>query len=137
MSAEPKQESPLTATHTSTDLDWVLAAAAAADDKLATDIVIIDVAAVFGITGHFVIASGRNTRQVRAIAEEIEERVKGIGGPKQIRIEGQNTYEWVLMDYGDFVVHVFDTASREYYDLDRLWSDQPNVPFTPTASRAD
>lgn len=119
------------------DLDWVLAAAAGADAKLATDIVVIDVAAVLGITGHFVIASARNTRQVRAVAEEIEICVGRAGGPKPQRIEGQDAYEWLLMDYGDFVVHIFDAASREHYDLDRLWSDQPQIPFVPRTRPAE
>ncbi len=115
------------------ELEWVLAAAAAADDKLAGDIVIIDVGAVLAITDHFLIASGRNARQVRAIAEEIEEQLTLLGGPDPLRVEGRDEYQWLLMDYGDFIVHVFDGATREYYDLERLWSDQPRVPWAPSA----
>ncbi len=114
-------------------LDWVLAAAQAADDKLATDVVVIDVGAVLAITSHFVIATGRNTRQVRAIAEAVEEDLTNGGGPKPIRVEGRDEYQWLLMDYGDFVVHVFETESREYYALDRLWSDQPRIPWESKA----
>ena len=110
-------------------LHWVLAAAEAADDKLATDTVIIDVGDVLAITGHFLITSGRNPRQVRAIAEEIEEQLFLLDGPKPITVEGRDEYKWLLMDYGDFVVHVFEAEAREYYSLDRLWSDQPRVPF--------
>lgn len=113
------------------ELHWVRLAAAAADDKLGADTVIIEVAQVLAITGHFIITSGRNARQVRAIAEEVEERLTRAGGPKPIRIEGRDEAQWLLMDYGDFVVHVFDADAREYYALDRLWSDQPKVPFTP------
>lgn len=109
------------------ELHWVRLAAAAADDKLGADTVIIEVAQVLAITGHFIITSGRNARQVRAIAEEVEERLTRAGGPKPIRIEGRDEAQWLLMDYGDFVVHVFDTVSREYFDLERLWSDQPRV----------
>lgn len=88
---------------------------------------VVDVGAVLAITDRFVITSGRNTRQVRAIAEEIQERVADAGGPKPIRVEGRDEYRWLLMDYGDFIVHVFDEESRNYYELERLWSDQPRV----------
>ena len=113
------------------DLQWTLAAATAADDKLGTDIVVIDVGAVLSITQYFLIVTGRNTRQVRAIAEEIEEQLFLGDGPKPLRIEGRDEYQWLLMDYGDFIVHVFDAESREYYDLERLWSDQPRIPWSP------
>jgi ribosome-associated protein len=106
---------------------WVLAAADAADDKLATDIVIIDVGDALSLTDYFVIASGRNTRQVRAIAEEVEEQLAVLGGPKPLRTEGRDEYRWLLMDYGSFVVHVFEEEARAFYDLDRLWGDLPRV----------
>ena len=133
-----KVEQALTDT-TNDDLRWVLAAAKAADDKLGTDISIIDVGTVLAITGHFVIVSGRNTRQVRAIAEEIEEQLFILDGPRPLRVEGKEEYHWLLLDYGDFVAHVFDVDAREYYDLDRLWSDQPKVAFeaTPRTVPAD
>ncbi len=111
-----------------------MAAARAADDKLADDIVIIDVGGVLAITDHFLITSGRNARQVRAISEEIEEQLTILGGPKPLRIEGRDEYQWLLMDYGDFIVHVFDAQTRDYYDLERLWSDQPRVPWSPSAT---
>lgn len=117
--------------NTSEELRWVMAAADAADERLGTDIVIIDVASVLAITGHFIIATGRNSRQVRAIAEEIEEQLFLLDGPKPLRIEGRQESEWLLMDYGDFIVHVFDQQSRSYYDLERLWSDQPRIDWTP------
>ena len=105
-----------------------MAAARAADDKLAEDTVIIAVGQVLAITDYFVVASGRNARQVRAIAEEIEEQLTILDGPKPIRIEGKQEAEWLLMDYGGFIVHVFDSAAREYYDLERLWT----LPVTST-----
>lgn len=88
---------------------------------------------MLAITGHFVIVTGRNSRQVRAIGEAIEEDLTLAGGPKPLRVEGKDEYQWLLMDYGDFVVHVFESSSREYYDLDRLWSDQPRVTFEAKA----
>ena len=127
---------PLTDTNLP-ELEWVLAAARAADDRLGTDITIVEVGDVLAITGHFVIISGRNARQVRAIAEEIEDQLMMLDGPKPLRVEGRDDYQWLLMDYGDFIVHVFDAPSREYYDLDRLWSDQPLVPFTPAVAPAE
>lgn len=129
MAERPSTTSPVdAATDASVDLvDWALAAARFADEKLGQSTVVVDVGAVLAITDRFVITSGRNTRQVRAIAEEIQERVADAGGPKPIRVEGRDEYRWLLMDYGDFIVHVFDEESRNYYELERLWSDQPRV----------
>ena len=102
-------------------------AARAADDKLGLDTVVIDVGDVLAITDHFVITSGSNPRQVRAIAESIEEEIGLAGGPKPIRVEGLEQLEWVLLDYGPFVVHVFHSETRSYFDLERLWSDCEQV----------
>ncbi|MDE0116930.1 MAG: ribosome silencing factor [bacterium] len=105
--------------------DWTKAVAAAAEEGPGADTVIIDVGEVLAITDHFVITSGANTRAVRALAERIEEAVDIIGGPKPICIEGLSDCEWVLMDYGDFVVHIFTASARDYYALDLLWKDCP------------
>ena len=80
-----------------------------------------------GITDWFVVTSGGNARQVRAIVDEIEEQVAKSGGPRPRRVEGKDTLSWVLMDFGGFVVHVFDTESRDFYDLERLWRDMPEL----------
>lgn len=106
-------------------------AARAADDKLGADTTVIAVGEVLSITDHFVITSGNNARQVRAIAEEVEAAVAGAGGPRPTRIEGREDAEWVLLDYGPFVVHVFHQETRAYYDLERLWSDCPRVEWRP------
>lgn len=82
---------------------------------------------VLWITDFFVITSGANTRQVRTITEEVEARVKQGGGPAPLRTEGLADSGWVLLDYGDFVVHVFRQDVRDYYDLERLWADVPRV----------
>ena len=87
----------------------------------------IDVGDVLAVTELFVITTGANRRQVKAIVEEIEEKIADEGGPKPRRIEGLDKLEWVLMDYGDFVVHVFDEPTRAFYRLDRLWGDRPKV----------
>ncbi len=104
---------------------WTEAAARAAASKKGADTVILDVREVLAITDAFVITSAPNDRLVRAIAEEIEKQIKEAGGPAPARVEGMREGEWVLLDYGDFVVHVFHEETRRFYDLERLWSDSP------------
>ena len=98
-------------------------AARAAADKLGVDTVVLEVGDVLSIVEYFVITRAPNTRQVRTIAEEVEEQLKRADGPGPIRTEGLGDGQWVLMDYGDVVVHVFLDETREFYDLERLWSD--------------
>jgi ribosome-associated protein len=107
--------------------DCVFVAARAASSKTSEATVVIDVGDLLGITDHFVITSGSNVRQVRTIAEEIELRVKAQGGGPPRYIEGLDDARWVLLDYGQFVVHVFLDEARRYYDLERLWADAPRV----------
>jgi ribosome-associated protein len=112
-------------------------AARAAADKQGAEIVIFDVGQVLAITDLFVITSGTNVRQVRAIVEEIEKKVKEAGESGPLRVEGLDDARWVLMDYGDFVVHVFLEETRRYYDLERLWADAPRLNWTePPAAAA-
>ena len=111
-------------------LQWVRAAAQAAAEKTDESIVVLDVGEVLAVTGWFVISAGTNTRQVRTIAETIEEVVAEAGGPKPLRIEGLDVAQWVLMDYGDFIVHVFLDETRAFYDLERLWRDVPTVEWS-------
>jgi ribosome-associated protein len=112
---------------TADDLDlvrsWCGMAARAAAAKKGEDIVILAVGPLLAITDAFVIASGTNDRQVRTIAEEVEAEVKASGGPTPLRVEGLDDARWVLLDYGDFVVHVFLEETRRFYDLERLWAD--------------
>ncbi|MBI2703673.1 MAG: ribosome silencing factor [Actinobacteria bacterium] len=105
---------------------WVREAARAALGKSGEDVVVLRVGEVLGITGYFVICSGRNTRQVKTIATEIEGKVAAVG-PKPRQVEGLDALHWVLMDYGDFVVHVFLDETRQYYELERLWADVARV----------
>jgi ribosome-associated protein len=107
--------------------EWVLLAAQAADDKKAIDPVVLEVGELLAITDYFVIASAPNDRLVETLAEEVERQVKEAGGPAPIRIEGLSDRQWVLMDYGDFVVHLFLEDVRRFYDLERLWVDAPRV----------
>ena len=95
---------------------------------------VLDVGDIIGITEAFVITSGNNVRQVRTIAEEVERKLKeqGTSGPTQV--EGLSDASWVLLDYGDFVVHVFMRETRSYYDLERLWSDAPRIAWEEQAA---
>ena len=106
---------------------WVVAAARAAASKTDEPTVVLEVGEVLAITGWFVITGGTNTRQVRTIADEVEAQVSAAGGPKPQRVEGLDTAQWVLLDYGDFIVHVFLDESRTFYDLERLWRDVPTL----------
>jgi ribosome-associated protein len=105
----------------------VIEAAAGARDKQARQIVILDVSKHLVITDYFLICSGNTERQVHSIADAVEERVASLFGTKPFRREGKREGRWVLLDYADFVVHVFHKEDREYYDLERLWSDAPIV----------
>lgn len=107
----------------------MLGAAEAAADKKAQDISILDVSKQLVITDFFVICSGNNERQVRTIADSVERHLAEGFAAKPYRREGEREARWVLLDYVDFVVHVFHREDREYYDLERLWSDAPVVPF--------
>lgn len=104
-----------------------------AAEKKATQIVALDLREIASFTEFFVIASGSNQRQVQAIADEISEKLKADLGRKPVRVEGYNTAEWVLLDFGDFIFHVFDKDAREFYDLERLWRDagRVDVPENP------
>ena len=120
------------------DLDqvrrWCAVAARAASAKKGEDTVILAVGPLLAITDAFVITSGTNDRQVRTIAEEVEGAVKAAGGPAPLRMEGLDDARWVLMDYGDFVVHVFLEETRRFYDLERLWADAPRLDWNDAAA---
>jgi len=107
-----------------------LIAANAASDKLATDIVLIDVSDRLAITDIFVIATGGNERQVEAIVDEVEEKLR-LAGAKPLRREGRRDGRWVLLDYAEIVVHVQHAEERVFYALERLWKDCPFIPFAP------
>ena len=116
-------------------VELAVLAARNADDKKATDIVIIDVGDVLSIAGYFVVASASNPRLVRTVAESIEEVAKVELDRSPIRTEGLRERQWVLLDYGDVVVHVFHDDMREYYDIERLYRDAPTVEWVlPAAS---
>lgn len=111
-------------------LEWARVAARAAASKTDEETLLLDVGDVLAITGYFVISGGRNPRQVRSIAEEVEQRVVAEGGPRPLRVEGLDSLRWVLLDYGDFVVHVLLDEARSYYELERLWADVPRLEWS-------
>jgi len=117
-------------------LEWATTAAAVADDKQGTDTVVLEVGAVLAITDFFVITSATNSRQVRTIAEAVEERLKFEGGPSPVRVEGRSDLTWVLLDYGDIVVHVFLEETRRFYDIERLYRDVPVIDWRSAAVTA-
>jgi ribosome-associated protein len=108
-----------------------LAAAQAAADKLATDILLLDVSEQLVITDVFLLASAPNDRQVKAVVDEIEDRLRDLGA-KPVRREGVQDGRWVLLDYAEIVVHVQHQEERVFYALERLWKDCPVIPFTDT-----
>jgi ribosome-associated protein len=111
-------------------LELALAAAQAAADKKAENIVILDVADQLVITDAFLLASAPNERQVISIVDAIEESLLQLPEKaKPVRREGERAGRWVLLDYVDIVVHVQHSEEREFYSLDRLWKDCPRVPF--------
>jgi iojap-like ribosome-associated protein len=122
---------PVTATDRSIEL--VNAAAQAAADRLAHDIIAYDVSDVLSITDAFLLASAPNDRQVKSIVDEIEERLNKELGAKPVRREGDREARWVLLDYVDIVVHVQHSEERVFYALERLWKDCPELPLPEDA----
>jgi ribosome-associated protein len=106
------------------------AAAAAAAGKLATDIHILDMGDLLGVTDYFVICSARNDRQLKTVADEVQERLKREQGVAPRRREGQPETGWMLLDYGIIIVHVFTEEQRGFYNLERLWADAPTTVHT-------
>ena len=98
-----------------------------ASEKKAFDMVALDLREIASFTEFFVICSGANQRQVQAISDEISEQLKKELSQRPVRIEGYRTAEWILMDYGDFIVHIFEKEARGFYDLQRLWRDAKQV----------
>lgn len=104
----------------------VYAALHAAGEKKAIDPVVLDLRDIASFTDYFMIVGGQNERQVQAIADEVYEQLKKAGNTAA-RVEGYKTAEWILLDYGDFVVHVFEQKARNFYDLERLWRESKRV----------
>ena len=102
----------------------------AAESKKATDIRVLDLTGITAFADYFVICTGANSRNVQAIADEVGLRLKQTG-ELPFNLEGYNQAEWILADYGNFLVHIFSPKSREYYDLERLWRNAKTVEVPP------
>lgn len=103
-------------------MDALKIALKAADDKKARDIVALDITRIASFAGYFIFCTGDSSRQIQAIADEIEKRLKK-AGIRSSHIEGYRNSEWILMDYFDLVIHIFSKEARAFYDLERLWRD--------------
>ena len=106
-------------------------AARAAESKKALDIRILDLRGISSFTDYFVICSGANIRQIQAISDEVEEQLKK-HGERPLGIEGYDRAEWILADYGDFIVHIFSQPAREFFDLERLWRNARQLTIDST-----
>lgn len=106
---------------------WALHAAA---EKKAIDLTVLDLRGVATFTDFFILATGANKRQMQAIADEIVDQLKRRGS-RAARVEGYQGAEWILVDYGDFIVHVFDEKSRRFYDLEYLWREAKRLDVSP------
>ena len=124
----------MSATHDARGL--ALVAANAAADKKASDVIVLDVSDQLVITDCFVIASAPNERQVGAIVDNVEEKLRE-AGKKPVRREGAREGRWVLLDFVDVVVHVQHAEERAFYGLERLWKDCPRIDFDPDAGLAE
>jgi ribosome-associated protein len=114
-------------------VELALAAAQAASDKLATEILALDVSEQLVITDVFVLAAAENDRQVRAVVDAVEDRLRELGA-KPVRREGVREARWVLLDFDEIVVHVQHTDDRQYYALERLWKDCPALELPASVS---
>jgi len=116
--------------------DRILTVLHAAAEKKALNLVVLDLREVASFTDYFVISSGTNERQVQAISDEVFERLKK-AGTAAARVEGRQTAEWILLDYGDFIVHVFEDKARRFYDLERLWREAKRLELPPEFGAAN
>jgi ribosome-associated protein len=125
---EASKQAPANAVTPFADLDpEVKLALHLASEKKAADLRVLDLREIASFAEFFIIATGANQRQVQAICDEISEQLKKQLDSRPVRIEGYSSAEWVLLDYGDFIVHIFNTEAREFYDLERLWRDARRV----------
>jgi len=95
----------------------------ALEDKLGTDIKILNIGNISSLADYFVIATGNNKRQIVTMAEEVEKKMKEGGEFEQLNAEGMKTGDWSLLDFGQIIVHIFDSETRKFYDLERTWGD--------------
>ena len=110
-------------------LEVAVTAARRADDKQGRNIVVLDVRGVLGIIDYFVVVDAPNRRLVRTLVDDVEAGVREVGGRSPLRVEGEREQQWVLIDYGDVVVHIFLDEVRRFYEIERLYRDVPTIPW--------
>ncbi|MGI9610451.1 MAG: ribosome silencing factor [Acidimicrobiia bacterium] len=125
---------PLPSTADTEAVEAAKLAADALEDKKALNITLLDVGELLQITEVFVVASGTSRRHVLTLGEEVADQLRE-HGRKPLRVEGGEEGDWVLLDFGDIVVHVFQAQPRAFYDLERLWADAPRIAWEPTVSQ--
>ena len=125
---------PITRTQATDTLERVREAVSAADDRKALDLKVLQLEKVTDFADYFLICSGTSERQVQAIADAVQEKLRE-HRVRPLHVEGYNRAQWVLLDYGDLVIHVFLDETRAFYDLERLWSDAPRVAWEDEAAR--
>ena len=113
-------------------MSWQSSAARFADDLKATDILVLQVGDVIALTEYFVVVSASNKRLVDAVVDEVEAKVRDATGRSPIRVEGARENQWVLIDYGDVIVHVFLSEIRDFYEIERLYNDVPKIDWADT-----
>ncbi len=113
-----------------------LVAAAAISDKKGFDVLLLDVSDLVVVTDIFLIATGTSSRHVKTLVEEVERVLKEDADRRPLRREGVEYAKWVLLDYGDFVVHAFDRETRDYYALELLWANAPRIEYEPAVAEA-
>lgn len=116
-------------------LERALAAAQVAADNRGRDVVVLDLRELTSIFDYFVLATGTSRRQLHAISEEIDHTLEQGMGDRRLGIEGYQESRWILLDYGDVVIHLFDAETRDYYAIEDLWAEAKRVPFEPRPSR--
>ncbi len=114
--------------------DLAILVARAVDEKKAANTLIIEVGPILAITEYFVITSASNRRLVRSVAEEVEAKVRDATGRSPLRVEGAREQQWVLIDYGDIVIHVFSDETRSFYEIERLYRDAPFIDWAGVAA---
>jgi ribosome-associated protein len=118
-------------------LQLALKAARTADENRGRDIVVLDMRELTPLFDYFVLATGSSRRQLHAMSEEIDHALEEGMGDKRLGIEGYQESRWILLDYGDVVIHLFEPEMRDYYSLEQLWAGAKRVPFEPINSAAD
>lgn len=131
METSVARPSVTSASRTINSLQLALAAARTADENRGIDIVILDLRELTPLFDYFVIATGGSRRQLHAMSEEIDDALQQGLGDKRLSIEGYQDSRWILLDYGDVVIHLFDAETRDYYSLEHLWGGAKRVPFEP------